>query len=151
MLLSSTNGALCNHQKMPAAKLMVCTSTGCEQKEKVGCQNCFLLTHIHNDLVEFKRMEELNNRLQPLKEIAADRIRLEDKIEEVYATKLRKFEDSLKTEKSKLKDQLDVVLPSEISTKVMEMTEGKLTDVQLYREVCSDTIAISPQAAEQIK
>lgn len=78
----------------------------------MGCQSCFLLKHIHGDVVEFKRMEELTHQLEPLKAIATDKKRLEDKIEKIYAAKLQEFEDTLKAEKGKLSAELNAAIPA---------------------------------------
>jgi len=74
--MQQTIQASCCHEQMPISKLMVCTSLHCVENDKIGCPNCFLLRHIHNDLVEFKRMEEINSKLKPLKALASDKRRL---------------------------------------------------------------------------
>jgi hypothetical protein len=70
---------------------MVCTSQACTKAIKVGCVECFLKDHIHNDLVEFKRLEEFTSRFGPLKQLADERKKLQKQISSAYDHKMREL------------------------------------------------------------
>lgn len=67
---------MCDH-RLPTTKLMVCTSPSCQEEDRIGCRSCFLIRHIHGEVVEFRRVEEIQSKLQPFKSLIALRKTLE--------------------------------------------------------------------------
>lgn len=79
---------------------MICVSKDCQQPSKIGCQNCFLESHFHKDILELKPQGMLDHKMRPFVDLSKRRQELAREAREGLEFRRRKMEEILQKELS---------------------------------------------------